>query len=336
LRERELELFKKLLRENCNLADVSGTLKALKIPFSAGSWNDLFEKRLEPAIRDGKIGREQLLRLIRDGEEYGTQHIFLFGTAARNAASVINENYVRRELSRLDRMDLLENPPLLDQPKDLALADVRFEQRGQERCLIVKAIEQRTYERFVGQRDESASRFIREYERFTVRAVNVVRLHPNGLLEIRIYSHRNTSDYEADLSTMWDKINFLIPTRGFDPVSISKAKRYLWTKRASLKGIIRYTSSSLRDPSGDTVAASSAGGQQSLFNNPRAAASIDAFYGDDTMCDRSNIWWEKRDPAPSKDVHTLLGGAINEFALTAQCGRDDYEYVLEGILKANE
>lgn len=336
MRDKELQLFKKLLKENCRLGDVSGTLKSLGMASSAGSWNELFEKRLEPAIKKGAIGREHLLRLVRDGEEYGTQHVFLYKTLPKNAESVINENYVERELRRLDRLDLLQNPPLIDRPKDLALADVRFEQRVQERCLIVKAIEQRTYERFVGQRDESENRFIREYERYVVRAINVVRVHPSGLLELRIYSHKNTSEYEVDVSAMWDKINFIIPKRGFDAISISNAKRYLWAKRESLKGIVRYTSSSLRDPSGATVAASASTGQQNLFNNRRAAASIDAFYADDTMCDKSNVWWEKRDPSPSRDVHTLLAGGINEFALTAQCAKEDYEYVLDWILKANE
>jgi hypothetical protein len=37
----------------------------------------------------------------------------------------------------------------------------------------------------------------------------------------------------------------------------------------------------------------------------------------------------------SRDLHVLLGGLSNEFAVTMQCTRDDYEKVLADIRSFN-
>ena len=41
------------------------------------------------------------------------------------------------------------------------------------------------------------------------------------------------------------------------------------------------------------------------------------------------------DTLPSRDVHVLLKGALNEFAVTAKCSKQDYEYVLTQLRKYN-
>ena len=39
---------------------------------------------------------------------------------------------------------------------------------------------------------------------------------------------------------------------------------------------------------------------------------------------------------PSKDVHVILKGKLNEFAIPAQCSKQDYEYVLNQLRKYNK
>jgi hypothetical protein len=78
--------------------------------------------------------------------------------------------------------------------------------------------------------------------------------------------------------------------------------------------------------------------QGSLFDDQGAALSLDAFFEHHGYCDSSNIWWLKSSeepPIPSKDVHVLLSGATNEFAVTARCSREDHEYVLRQLLGNN-
>jgi hypothetical protein len=75
------------------------------------------------------------------------------------------------------------------------------------------------------------------------------------------------------------------------------------------------------------------------------ANSLDEFLKHKAYCDTSNVWWLKGggkqaenefDMIPSKDVHVLLRGAINEFAVTAKCSKQDYEYVLDQLRRNNK
>lgn len=317
------------------MAEVVALLKSKSLPYSASSWDEMWNRRILPALQSEQVLREDLLQVISAGEEFGTQHIFLYETSNSTAMLLTNENYVRQEVKKIGRLDLIDHPALVYDPSTLALTEIRLERGVYGTALVVKAVEKRVYDRFVGLHEKSANRFYREYERITVRAVNVFRVHANGLAELRIYSHRNTSDYHVDIEEMWGKCNFLIPQLKFKEISIGTAKRQLWVNRRNLSSIVRYSSSALRDSSGAVLSAATAGSQQSLFDNVKAAASLDAFWDENATCDRSNIWWVQNDGVPSREIHTLLSGAVNEFALTGQCSKADYEYVLEQIRRAN-
>jgi hypothetical protein len=110
--------------------------------------------------------------------------------------------------------------------------------------------------------------------------------------------------------------------------------------RASLKNVLRYSDSTLRNALGTALSASTGDEQASLFNDPGASNSLDEFLKHKAYCDTSNVWWLKGggkqaknefDMLPSKDVHVLLKGAANEFAVTAKCSKQDYEYVLDQL-----
>jgi hypothetical protein len=72
-----------------------------------------------------------------------------------------------------------------------------------------------------------------------------------------------------------------------------------------------------------------------LFNDPGASNSLDEFLKHRAYCDKSNVWWlkggAKQGVIPSRDVHVLLRGTINEFVVPAKCSKQDYEYVLDQL-----
>jgi hypothetical protein len=340
----ERELVFKLLQENSTLGQVAQYLKVKKLHFSAGSWDELFDKRVSKSLEQNELTREDLVELIRLSEEHGGQHIFLYGTSRKRAISLMDQGTVESSLNKMGHSSLVNHPRILDQPSSLTITDVRLAQEGHSRSLVAKVVERRTYQRFVDQHSEGDF-LIRRYRELAVRAVNLFRLTQDGLLELRIHSHINSSDYRNDVAKMWNFLGFLFPPNEFKELSIGNAKTNLWKNRLSLKSVLRYSDSSLRNALGTTLSASTGSEQTSLFNDQGASNSLDVFLDHKGYCDMSNVWWLKGggkraenefDMIPSRDVHVLLKGALNEFALTAKCSKQDYEYVLSQLRRNNK
>lgn len=326
-----------LLESSSNLAEVALVLKNHSIPTS-GTWKQIRE-RIIPAVKNGKLPESDVIKLLRDSEEYGSQHVFLYDT--KNATALVNEDSVAKKLKALGRSDLLEEPDLLSKPGALALADVRFESGPNGRTLVLKAVEARVFYKLEEQYDESGGKYrIKRYQRYEVRAVDVLRVHSDGFAEMRIYAHDYSSDYSNELTKAWQFFAHFASRFQFHDLSISKAQQNLWKNRATLKNILRYSDSRLRDSKGAVLTAATGAQQDSLFDNVKASKSIDAFWDDDTTCDKSNMWWLKTsdEPSsvPSRPIHTTMAGAVNEFTMPGKCNRGDYEYVLAQIRKANK
>jgi hypothetical protein len=336
INQRELDAIQRLLRANATMGDIVLQLKERDLTYSATGWDDLFTKRIVPALRNGSLSRNDLVQWLRDAEEYGRQHVFIYQCSKAAASQIVNENAVKQELGRLGRTDLLTNPRVVEEPPQPTVCDVRFEHGIFGRALVVKVVEIRYHERFVGESSPSDNRIIREYERVSTRAVSVARVHEDGFAEMRVYSHRTKTDYTNELEELWSICNVFVPRLRFDEVSIGNAQRNLWKNRRQLGATIRYTSSELHDEKGTVLSAATGGSNLSLFDTDKAAKSLDTFWDDTATCDRSNVWWIKGDPRPSRDIHILMSGKVNELTVTTQCNREDYDYVLDQLRKANK
>jgi hypothetical protein len=329
-----------LLESTTSLSEVSILLKACGVPFSSGSWKQMREERIQPALKSGKLTVAALVRLLRESEEYGGQHIFLYQSSKSNASEVVTEVHLAKCLKSLGRTDLLEEPDVLSVPGSRALADARLEDGPNGRVLVLKAVESRTYYRFENAQDENGGRYrIKRYRRIEVRAVDVLRVHRDGFTELRIHAHETGNDYSNEVTAAWHFFAPFVSRFQFSDLSISKAQQMLWKNRASLKRVLRYSDSRLRDSQGATLSAATGAQQGSLFENEHAARSIDAFWDDDTVCDKSNMWWlkspEEFGGVPSRSIHVVITGTTNEFGIPAQCSKEDYEYVLAQIKKSN-
>src|SRR5258708_372655 len=90
----ERELVFKLLQENSTLGQVAQYLKRKGLHYSAGSWDELFGKRVSKALEKQDLTREDLVELIRLSEEYGNQHVFLYRTTQRRADAITEKGRV--------------------------------------------------------------------------------------------------------------------------------------------------------------------------------------------------------------------------------------------------
>src|SRR5207237_5795926 len=104
----------------------------------------------------------------------------------------------------------------------------------------IKVVERRTYQRLLSD-DDDGHRITKVYERINERAVNIIRLHADGNLELRIASHTNSSEYKHDVEALTDHVKAIIPIHDFVEVSLSAAKQNLLSKRESLGNKIRFS-----------------------------------------------------------------------------------------------
>ena len=201
-------------------------------------------------------------------------------------------------------------------------------------ALVIKVAEMRVRRKLERTR-AILGKYVKIYSDEQVRAVNVAKLHSTGLLELRIQSRDNTTKYDGDLTRFLGLISQFIYIGKFGDTSLTKAKDTMWEQRDQLKAEIEYTDACVVDVYGNQVKAAT-GSQQGSLSDGAVAKSVDYVLAedDDAYCAESNLWFLKSNHLTS-DIHVLLNGAPNEFAITKKCSAADYEYVLNKIRHFN-
>jgi hypothetical protein len=339
----ELKLLFKLLQENATLGEVSHFLKGRGLHYSAGSWEYLFENRLATAVESGELAREDLIDLLRLTEEHGKQHVFLYKCSRAEALALQAEPRVNTLLATMGLAAVKTKPRILDQPRHLTVTDVRWEGQPGEQSFVFKVVKQRKHTVFVGEFEEDGF-LVRRYRQTTVRAVNLFKLRPDGMLELRIFSHTNSSDYRSDVQEMWQVVGEILPRAQFTEFSIADAKTTLWAQRSAIKDIVSFSDSRLTNRKGTRLLAATATEEVSLYDDAGATESIEVFLRHDAHCESLNIWWlaprtkngdVDSTKVPSRDTHMMLPRSLNEFALPSKCAGDDYEYAFSQLRKFN-
>ena len=325
-----------LFRQTTSLSVVSNFLKTKGLTFSAGSWDEMLNRRIIPSVESNAITNADLVELLRSVEECGRQHVFLFACPSQRAIELLDKARVAPILDSLGLSHLLVEPLVLEQPSKPEIVDVRWESERAELNLTIKEIEQRAYSKFVGT-ERHGNNLHKVYEDVSERAVNLAKLHRDGLLEIRLASHANNSKYEADIHRFWLGISSILPRKDFSRISFIIAKDRLWSERASLGHLIRYSDSTLRDQHGGVLRAATGSDVGDLVANPALGNSLDFLLANDknSYCDGANFWFRKTANL-SSEIHVLLAGDPNEFALPSNCSAGDYQYVLDQLRFFNQ
>jgi hypothetical protein len=324
-----------LLRKNSSLGAVSAYLKSHNLASSAQSWQEMREKRLEPALASGHLNRAMILGLVRAAEEYGRQHVFLFECSKDTATEAVSEAGLAKRLAKLDISDLLTKPRLVELGKGLQLVEIRIDKmHGACRALVIKAVDTRSH-RVLVKREESEDEEILTYKVERDRAVNLIKVHSDGIAEVRIQSHKNALDYGKAAEDLLAKATDIVDRLKFGDLSLAKARSYLLKNRHKLSKQILYRDTLLRDKFGNAMSLASGSLQQNLYQDGGGAdAGLEGFLSaGKPSSDEVNCIWLKNNggTGPSGDIPTFIGGANNEFVVLAHCDGADYDYVLEKI-----
>lgn len=334
--DRDTKATLDLLRDRTTIHRMQLLLREHGAHFSAAAWEELVKERIRPALEKGQIKQEDLTNVLREAEEHGGQHIFLYRTDSLER--LINQSRVRSVLKSRGIEGIIDKPLFVDKPKDPTVVDVRWEGTEKSKSLIVKVVETRTYERRK-QRPRSGNQIITEIEEFSVRAVNLFRLNPNGLMEMRVEAYTNISHYDDVVQRMWDVSGQILPRDSFEEESLARTELNVSKNMQQLQGEMDYCYLTGRNEKGNRFQLATGNPKSSLANDPDFISGINGVYTNKkgAFCEQILLRFKHRDGVglPSRDLHVTLGAHAHEFAIRALSAKDDYEYILGKLLQYN-
>lgn len=327
------ETLFRLIKEAGTLEVVRAFLRSRELPSSAGSWDDLFEERIQPALDEGTLTVQNLRALLVQLEEVGKQHVFLYHRKKSTAA--LTDADVSRWLNGIGGSKLMNSEPNIEEkPDEPTITHVRREPNG---TYIIKVVETREYLE-QGSRTRVDNHVNVQFTVEKKRAVNIVEIQSSGIVQVRIHSHRNdTKNYADDQTTIWKLIANLIRREDYDPTPLAKAKETIWDKRHTLKARINLFNHRLRGANRNSIT-SALGRGESILDDPALEASMQNYLkGGNAQTETYGlVWKEQKSGTPSANVVVLVSGDVNEFAVPKHCNRNDYEHVLAELQRHNK
>lgn len=336
--DKTIRLISKLLSETTSIAIVSAFLKDKGLTHSASSWDEMTEKRIIPAIKAKKVAIEELADLLRSAEEHGRQHVFLYNCNKEVALGFMNKTLIIESLHNYGLDKLIDKPKILDQPQSPEIVEIRWDGGNTEnpKWLVIKVVETRETSELLSEATKGDI-LTKKWRIKKERAVNVFRLRADGSLELRIASQKSAK-YTPEINKMWKIVEDFLPRKNFNEISLTKAKEYLWENRETLQDLVRYSDITLRDDTGSTIKAATGSPTSDLYENHGINNSMEVFHKHDAYCDSHNIWFKLKnriDVEKPHEIHVLLSGEINEFAVTRQCSSEEYEYGYDKLQSFN-
>ncbi len=329
-----------LIRGSATLKVAKDFLKEKNLPHTAGTWDELFDKRVLPPLGVGTLTTGHLQDLLREVEEHGRQHVFLFKCKPERALLMLDAARVQRVTNEQQLSDIMRVPLALELPDCPQLVDLRWVNCAYagkvNRTFVLKQVETRTSFEFSGQiKDPKTGVLMKSYIPVRSRAVNLARLHPDGTLEIRLASHKNSTQYIETLLSFRAAIEPWFMASEFEELSLKKAKQEVWEQRAILTNKIRHGGHTMKNDTGTTLSARKSSPNDDVLQDEAAEASLESFLAEDGYCESSYIYFKVGSGEEKREILVLLSGTSNEFGVPLTCNRDDYEYVFEQIRTLN-
>lgn len=326
-----------LLRNATSQQVVKDFLKSKNVPTS-GNWDELYQKRILPALNESKFTVKDLRELLQSVEEFGRQHTFLYQCTPERAKGLINPNRIMG-IAKDEKLDSLFKTPLdIELPETPTIVDIRVLQHGSHDpvSLTIKIVEKRLIKTFQSEViDRDAGEITKKYSFTEKRAVNVATLDHQGLLELRIASQDNSTKYSELVRSMQNIIRKFIPQDGFSVVSLSSAKDKIHKDRATLSKEFRYSNSTAVNDLGAVLQISSSSQEDNLSSDSGSMTAIDSFLASDGHVTGTNVYAKIPGSSPQRELHVLLSGDINEFAIPVACSAGDYSYVRGKVISLN-
>ncbi|KPZ05031.1 MULTISPECIES: hypothetical protein [Pseudomonas syringae group] len=339
--EKELSVvIYRLLKQATSQQVIKDFLRSKGIPVSAQNRDDLYDKRIEPALREKRFSVSDLRGLLQTVEEFGRQHSFLFQCAPDRAQKLLSKARLTAIAKDEGLANLLITPLDLELPDTSTIVDIRMVGQGPDNSadkVIIKTVETRSTKALINETEDHAlGRLTKVYAVTHKRAVSVVELHSSGLLELRIASQDSSTKYKELVRFLLGKVSKFIPVDGFAPVSLGVAKDKLLKNRDALLDEIRYSYSTARNDFGAVIQISAASQDENLSADDGSMAAMESFLAEDGHVTGTNVYVKIPNTDPLREIHLLISGEVNEFAVPVACSAGEYSHVRGKILSLNQ
>lgn len=336
--EKQAKIVFNVLKDSTSQSVVKDFLKEKGVPVSAANWDALYSDRILPALKDKKIKFEDLANLLREVEEHGRQHIFLYKCDPLEVPKLLNSNRVKAVAQELGIQNLLTQPLYVEMPDEPKIVDIRLAEAPNGSgplSLTIKVCECRETSKLIGDDYvEGTNKRIKTYEVHKKRAISIIKLTSDGMLEVRVASRDNSTKYNEQISEVVSLTNKFFLTSLFNAISLSSAKDKLFAQKDEFKDIIRYSTTFAKNDTGNTLTLAAGDLEKSLLADDGSSLAMKSFLANKGFVTGSNVWFimpEDKD----RQIHVILNGEINEFAVTGACTPREYSYVFGKILSLN-
>lgn len=303
--------------------------------------------QLKKAVDANYLDSRLVYELLRDSEETGQQHIFLYKPRSAKDAVVLKDG---AEVStRL--FDEAWGPdyfPLFTQPeKSLAFVDFRLGVPGHPRDWVVKAyghgVKLRTVDRSVKNIDAHTFTETRTVTREDVRTVMVARWRDPHFLEVRIDRTKSSGeeDMASRLRAFMDMLAPAFTTAQLTAHQLRDTGEQLILERKLKDGKQNpaYTLNSLTllDKSEGEVLFRPKEPQQGIDDDDVRVRALEAALGGGAQAIGLSITWQPCDSAPTaldSPVTTIItGAAYNELVFSARLLPTVFDYVIGRLVQ---
>lgn len=319
------------------LSVMSQLLKERGLHHSATDWKSVKERRLEPAIESQQLTRDDVRDMLRDMEEHGRMHVLLYRPREGfDHTPLLLKSRVANALSSMKLAKVLDAKESPDPPVNSAIVNVRFE----DDVLVVKSLESKTIHRPVNEFILAGSRQIRLTQRVDIRRMRLARLHASGLLEVRLGAVRSgrgvaRHSYVDEAETFLSSLGQLIPATWFEPASLARFKRNLWSRaKRGREPHIFVLGQTMASDRGNSMTLNAGNRSTDASQDEALRDASDAFLQrEGSSLNKAVLLWRERGSTSSLGADVTVGVTheINEFYTIGASSRADYEHVLSDI-----
>ncbi|CTQ56728.1 hypothetical protein LP7551_05289 [Roseibium album] len=336
--EAQIDTLFEVLQNQTTLENVRGMLRDKGLPHSASSWHAMFERRLQPGLKNGKIEVEEIVQLISESEEHGHKHVLFF----------------QYDLDRLHELEHLFDSAQVEKwakskqfpgagdyvfeayPDKPTVTEVRVGDGATGGAFVLKTAQTLKRKR-PAERKQIDGVWFWVANEVSYRAVDVLKVHDNGLIEIRVHTRSDNISYSGAALSALNIVHGLFNTAALPELSLKSVKVFLSApkNKDEVSENFEVYEANFKNDQGDRMQSSSLQDRGGILSSKVMPEVIDQFSDSehDPYCERVRVSYKMGDV---KKINIILTENANEIITTSNLSRDEYEEVLGALLKIHE
>ena len=331
--KRKLDQALATIRKRTSRSAVKAYLREKNVPFSAKNWDLLIENRIKPALEKGLLADNDIRELLREAEDFGHQHVFLFEPSSKNnkPEALIKVSLIEQKLKKVGLSSVVDSVKIVGMPAKPEIVDIHYDTD----YLSIKVVEPRLIILEEREAQDDGSTLLRKVRK-KVRAVSVVKAFQSGLMEFRVGTYDGTPDYSAVVEKLWRLIEEILPRNMFREKELLRVRRKFTVNPSdTVKSIVRIRMTKGEDGGGVRYSFIAGRPADDILNHANVVEGIGSIAGSrKSRPGTTSVGFTKQaDGFPSRELGVSFLDNVNEYIVRLNCTRREHEYIQSKIEK---